>query len=170
MALGFKDGYVTSIFGSRLGLQALTSGQSGSTTYTGSDSPAPEFLIGPDQLRTEVSTVDTTAKRVPAWGISYLTTSTGATTESVYQMDPPIPGVRKTINFVSTNTGTNSVHLYTSTGGTINFNSSNGTTMCVLGSTAGNNVTIELLGINSTMWAMIPTVSTAVISQTTVIA
>ena len=64
MALQFKDGYITSLYGRRLGLQTLSSGQSGSTTYVPGKSPPPEFLIGPDALRQEVSTVATNSIHV----------------------------------------------------------------------------------------------------------
>ena len=167
MALQFKDGYITSVFGRRIALQTLTSGESGSTTYTPGLSAPPEFLIGPDGVRMEVTTDDTTSTKLKAWGISVL--ATADTTKSVYILDPPIAGVRKIVHFGSSGTATNSIHLQANAGtdNTVGFNATGGTTMCCIHSTQGYQATVSLLGINSTSWAM-ATLSTEMLYQSTV--
>ena len=170
----FFDGYITSVYGRRLGLQQLSSGQSGSTTYVTGRAQPPEFLVGMDGIRLPVqSTGAVVATRLPAWGIhSLTTTASAATTETIYILDPPIAGVGVKLMFNSSNTGTNSLHVHMNAGtaGAIAFTSSAGSTMTVLGSTAGRRIMVSLMALNSTQWALDPFLSTAQISQTTVIA
>jgi hypothetical protein len=159
MALGFKDGYITSIFGRRLGLQQLTSSISGSTI-----NPQGEFLIGPDAFRAQVSSGETMAVKLRPWGVSFIsTTTTAATTSTIYELEPPIPGVTKTLVFGSTNTATNMVSVRASTGATICFLSTVGSTHCVASSSGGSQAAIHLMGVNSTSWAILGAVSTGTI-------
>ena len=81
---------LTSIHGHRLGLQHLSSGESG-----GNHGHA-EFLVGPEDMRVEVTTADTTSTNLKSYGISMLP-GTSAGSSCVYTLDPPIPGVRKVI-------------------------------------------------------------------------
>jgi hypothetical protein len=76
----------TSIFGRRLGINRLTTGESGGAQG------ARDFLAGPEAYRTAVSTANTTGTNVAAYGVQVLP-GTSAASSSVYTIDPPIPGV-----------------------------------------------------------------------------
>src|SRR5258706_12683600 len=89
-----------SLYGRRIGLMPMTSAQTG-TGRTGLG--AVDFLVGPEDLRRGVTTNETTGVNVPAWGVSFLN-GTSVSSSSVYVLDPPIRGVRKTIVFSSANT------------------------------------------------------------------
>jgi|SRR3972149_6085296 len=140
MALGFKDGYLTSLFGRRLGLQALSSGQTGGKKM--------EFLVNPDALRQELVT-ETTGINLSAAGVSYLTTGGATTTNGFFVIDPPVPGVRKTIVWGSTNTATNGLALWASTG--TQFVTS-ATSAAQLTSSSNWPGIIELIGITTAKW------------------
>ena len=88
--MAWKDRITTSLRGNRFGLQAITTPISG-----GSRGPN-EFLVGPDDFRVNVTTAATTSSNLRCHGISILPGSS-AGSSSVYTLDPPIPGVRKTI-------------------------------------------------------------------------
>ena len=88
--MAFNSKYTVSLHGRRFGIQHLSSGESG-----GSRGPN-DFLVGPEDLRMGVSTADTTSTNLNAFGVSVLP-GTSAGSSCVYTIDPPIPGVTKTI-------------------------------------------------------------------------
>jgi hypothetical protein len=90
--MSFASFITKTIFGRQIGLQAMSSNVTGSQR----SGIAPDFLVGPEDLRRGVTTAESTGTNVAAWGISRLP-GTSAASSAVYVLDPPIPGVRKTI-------------------------------------------------------------------------
>lgn len=88
--MAFNSKYTVSLHGRRFGIQHLSSGESGGSRGS------VDLLVGPEALRAEVSTADTTAINLNAFGVSVLP-GTSAGSSSVYTLNPPIPGVMKTI-------------------------------------------------------------------------
>ena len=114
-------------------------------------------LVGPDGVRVDVSTAETTAtgESVPAYGMSYLTGTSVASTP-VYELDPPIPGVAKTIAFGSTDSA-----LYVKTsGGEYIIGSSIGSSATVIRSSLGG--VVQLVGLTTAKYGAVNVSSTAV--------
>lgn len=155
--MAFNSGYVTSIYGRRLGLQSLSSSQSGGTR-----TPAPEYLVGPDALRSAVTTGETTSANLYPHGISYLTTSVSS---GVYTLDPPVPGVRKTLVFGTS--GADPQYVRASTDASIVIVSSQGSTMSVLSSSQTIRSCVELIGVTTAMWQVLGSLSSAYIRAST---
>lgn len=88
--MAFKDKYTTSVHGRRLGLQAM------STPETGSNHGRLDFVVGPEEIRVDVTTDESTGTNLKPFGVSVLP-GTSAASSCVYTIDPPIPGVRKYI-------------------------------------------------------------------------
>ena len=88
--MAYQDKITTSLRGRRLGLQIM------STVQTGGTRGPSEFLVGAEAVRMNVSTAATTSTNLNPFGVSYLQ-GTSAGSSSVYTLDPPIPGVTKTI-------------------------------------------------------------------------
>lgn len=95
----------TSLRGRRMGLQIMTTGESGGAATRGSR----EFLVGPEAFRQPVSTANTTDVNVPAYGVQVLP-------GGVFTIDPPIPGVQVTIvgssdtaSYLKTNAATETI-------------------------------------------------------------
>ena len=145
--MAFTDKILTSIFGRRIGLQLMT------TAQTGGSRGAQEFLVGPEALRQGVSTAETTSVNLHPFGVSLITS---ASSSGVYTLDPPIPGVRKTLAFQTTG-ATN--YVKTANGET--FLSSQGTTFSVLKSTQNVVGTVMLTGLTTAIWGVNPGLSTA---------
>ena len=167
-----SNNILTSIFGRRVGLRLASSSVVGQSTGFGS-APAGrtgDFLLGPDAFQEPVSTVKTSATSIPSWGVTLLTTSsTASSTSSLYLLDKPVAGVRKTLVFSSSNTATNAINVYSSTDGSITIQASSlGSTFCCIGSSDGLRGTVELMGMNSTQWAVMGWFSTAVFKLSTV--
>lgn len=142
----------TSLYGRRFGLQQMTTNQTG----TGLAGRQPEFLVGPEDIRKEVTTGDSTATSLKAYGISYLSTSivTGTDATSVFRMDPPIPGVEKTIIWGSTTIGTMATKIWvTISTGTGNFQTSGGSSFSCVASSAG--AVLKLVGITTAIYATV---------------
>lgn len=134
--MAFNSKILTSIFGRRLGLQRLTTGESGGSRD--------EFLVGPDDFRVDVSTASTGTNLKP-YGYSYnLGTSAGSS--AVYNLEPPVPGVRKLL-ISSTANGP----VYVNTLNALILSSAGSTHGTVKLSTLGNPV--ELFGVTTALWA-----------------
>lgn len=88
--MAYNDKYTTSVKGRRLALQQM------STTQSGGTRGLMEFLVGPDDFRVNVTTAASTSSNLRPHGVSILP-GTSAASSCVYTLDPPIPGVRKTI-------------------------------------------------------------------------
>lgn len=146
----------TSIFGRRFGLQVMSSG------ITGSGRGPSEFLVGPDGMRSAVTTAESTGSNIPAYGFSFVP-GTSAASSAVYTLDPPIPGVMKVLNFNNTSQGP--IYVKTANGET--FNSTQGTTFSVLKSTGNQVGTVLLFGLTTGTWGMAPGLSTATFALST---
>lgn len=153
--MSWANKLLTSIFGSRLGLQPLSSAVSGS----GRTGATPDVLVGPEDLRMGVTTSETTATNLAAWGISYLTS---AASSGVYTLDPPIPGVRKKLVFQTTG-----ATVYVKTANSETFLSSLGSSMTVVKSTQNVAGMLDLVGLTTAQWGMQYGLSTASLSLTT---
>jgi len=131
-----------SLYGRRVGLLPMTSAATG-TGKTGLG--AVDFLVGPEDFRRGVTTAETTGVNVPAWGVSFIG-GTSAGSSSVYVLDPPIPGVSKTLVF---NTTANGVYVKTLNSET--FLTTQGSSFTVIKSTAGG--VIHMFGATTAVWA-----------------
>jgi hypothetical protein len=141
--MGFASKILTSIHGRALGIQALSSAESGSGNGT------QRFLVGEvADIRRDVSTAETTSVNLKAHGVSHLgTTSTGTGSSAVYHLDPPIPGVKKTIVM---SCGASDGPVYIATVSSETISSTAGSTYTVMKfSTRG---VIELMGITTARW------------------
>ena len=129
---------LTSIYGRRLGLQAMSTGQTGGRL-------AREYLVGPDAFRVGVTTAESTGTNLTPDGVSNLV-GTSAASSAVYVIDPPIPGVRKTINIGTTANGP----IYLKTKNAETFNTTLGTSFTTIKSSAGGFY--ELVGLTTAVW------------------
>lgn len=146
----YNNSILTSIYGRRLGLQPLSTGQSG-----GTKGPL-EFLAGPDEIRLGVTTSETTSTPLDASGVSYLVGTSAASTP-VYSISPPIPGVRKTVFFGSTDSA---LYLKNSSGCSFAGTSLGNTGATVIRSSGGGSV--SLVGVSTALYAVLAVSSSAV--------
>ena len=149
--MAFSNKILTSIFGRRLGIQRM------STAEHGGLSPV-ELLVGPEALRQGITTAETTGAAVVAHGVSFLA-GTSAASSSVYVLDPPIPGVRKTVVFSSANTP---MYLKTKNGET--FRTSADSTVATVISSTLTGAVVDLVGLTTGLWGLL-TNGTSVISR-----
>ena len=149
--MAWTDKITTTLFGRRLGLQTMTTSQTGS----GQTGRTAEFIVGPDAIRWGTSTSQTTATYMPAHGVSVLSSATTPSTAAVIRLDPPIPGVDKTVVILSTAAGVASTIdwiITASTGGAETFVSTWSSSFTVLRTT--NPVVIRLRGLSTGMWGL----------------
>ena|SRR5258708_6955759 len=132
-----------SLYGRRIGLMPMTSAQTG-TGRTGLG--AVDFLVGPEDLRKGVTTAESTGVNLTAWGISNMA-GTSAGSSSVYVLDPPIPGVRKALTFLSSANG----NMYVRTLNSETIQTTFGSSFTTIKST-GTGM-LELLGVTTAIWA-----------------
>lgn len=149
--MAYFNKYVTSVHGRRLGLQRLT------TAIAGGRKEA-EFLVGPEAVREGVTTSESTGTNLLPWGVSFLN-GTSAASSCVYVIDPPIPGVRKTVVFSSANTP---MYLKTKNGETFRTSADSTIATVILSSLTG--ATVEIIGLTTAMWGLL-TNGTTVISR-----
>lgn len=136
----WADKITTSIFGRRLGLQVMTSGQMGS----GRAGDA-EFIVGPDGHRASVTTAESTGTNVAAYGLSRLP-GTSAGSSAVYTIDPPIPGVRK---IVMGSTDNGPVFMKTANSETIQTTAGSSYTTVKISSLGSG---FEMIGLTTAIW------------------
>jgi hypothetical protein len=141
--MAFLDKYTTSLFGRRVGLQSM------STVQTGGRAPS-EHIVGPESVRMGVTTAESTATNALAYGVSFFP-GTSASSSAVYTLDPPIPGVMKFLNFNSTSQGP--IYVKTANGET--FNSTQGTTFSVVKSTGNQVGLVGLVGLTTALWGLL---------------
>ncbi len=153
--MGFPSRITTSLFGNRFGLQSMSSNVSG----TGRSGNPPDFICGPEDVRMAVSTSESTATNLAAYGVSYLTS---AASSGVYTLDPPIPGVRKAVVF-----GTTGATIYLKTANSETFISTLGTSMTVAKSTQNAMAVLNLIGLTTAQWGVSFGLSSASLSLTT---
>jgi hypothetical protein len=136
--MAFQTKYTTSVHGRRMGLQRM------STVETGASKPY-DFVVGPEAVRAGV-TSETTATDLQAFGISRLA-GTSAASSAVYTLEPPIPGVRKTLINESSANGP----MYIKTKNSETFNTTAGTSFTTIKTSAGGS--FELVGVTTAVWA-----------------
>jgi hypothetical protein len=140
----------TSLYGRRFGLQQMTTNQTG----TGLAGRQPEFLVGPEDIRKEVTTGDSTATYLKAYGISYLSTGLVTDATAIFRLDPPIPGVEKTIVWGSTTVGTMSAKIFvTISTGVGQFQTSGGSSFSCVASSAG--AVLRIVGVTTSIYATV---------------
>ena len=139
--MSWANRITTTLFGSRFGLQSMTTNVSGS----GRSGPTPDFLNGPEDIRRGVTTAETTATNLAAWGVS-VAPGTSAASSAVYTIDPPIPGVSKRI-FGGTANGP--VFIKTANSETIQTTIGSSFTTIKISSLGGG---FELLGLTTAIW------------------
>ena len=140
----YNANILTSIYGRRLGLQVLSSAQSG-----GSKGPI-EMLVGPEDLRGGVTTTESTGTPMNAIGVSYLVGTSVASTP-VFQIAPPIPGARKTIFFGSTDSA---IYVRPSVTTHAFAGTSLGATSCGAIRSSGGGV-VELIGLSTSIYGVL---------------
>ena len=141
----------TTLFGRRFGLQSMSSAQTG----TGQAGRVTEVLVGPEALRVAASTADSTGNYLPPYGVSLLTTGLSVDSTAVFRLDPPIPGVEKTIVWGSTTIGTmgSKIWVTSSTGGGAGIQTSAGSSFTCISSSAG--AVLRLMGVTTALYAAI---------------
>lgn len=137
--MAFKSNILTSLFGRRIGLQLMT------TAQTGGNSGAKEFLVGPEALRVETSTAETTSTNLNPFGIS-VCPGTSAASSAVYTLDPPIPGVAK---YIAGGTANGPIYVKTANSETIISTVGSTFTTVKVSSVGG---TFELIGLTTAAW------------------
>ena len=137
MAHGNK--ITTSLHGRRLGLQRMSTGETGGRASV-------EFLVGSDDFRVGVSTAETTSTNLQPFGVSHIK-GTSADSSSVFTLDPPIPGVEKVLYFNSTG----NTACYVKTANSEVIHSTIGSSHTTIKSTIGGMV--RLVGVTTGIWA-----------------
>jgi hypothetical protein len=153
--MAYNNKATTSIYGRRLGLQGMSTGQTGGALASGA-SQFPEFLVGAEDIRLGVTTAESTAANAKAYGISNFP-GTSAGSSSVYPLDPPIPGVRKFLVFSTTANG-----VYVKTANSETFLTTMGTSFTTIKSTVGG--VLELIGFTTAIW-LAPALTSGTSSQ-----
>lgn len=139
--MAFRDKILTSIFGHRLGTQLLT------TAIAGVTKPF-EVLVGSvEDIRRAVTTAESTGTNLAPHGVSHMA-GTSAASSAVYTIDPPVPGIRKTINIATTANGP----IYLKTANSETFSSTLGTSFTTIKSSAGGFY--ELIGLTTAVWGL----------------
>lgn len=149
--MAYRDLATTSLHGRRVGLQHMF------TTQTGGRLNA-EFIVGPEAVREGVTTAEATGTGVLAYGVSFLA-GTSAASSSVYLLDPPIPGIRKTVVFSSANTP-----MYLKTKNAETFRTTADSTIATVISSTLTGAVIELIGLTTALWGLL-TNGTSTISR-----
>lgn len=145
----YGSNILTSIYGRRLGLQTISTGVGGGSKPT-------EFAVGPDDIRLGVTTNESTGTACDPAGISYLVGTSVASTP-VFQLSPPIPGVRKTVFFGSTNSA---LYLKAASGASFAGTSLGNTGATVIRTSGGGYV--ELMGMTTALQAVVNVSSSGV--------
>ena len=157
--MAFNDRINESIRGRNLGFEYVSSARHGSTQ-------GGRMLTGPDAYRGHVSTAESTATPLRAFGVSYLIDSSAGSSQ-VWKLDPPIPGVVKTIIFGSSgNTQYLSLNPLSSVASVVTvITATQGTTKSVIASSAQPQA-LRLVGVTTAVWAA-GSISSGVLSFTT---
>lgn len=149
--MAFNTKYTTSVHGKRLGLQAMSTVETGAGTAAGKR----DFLVGAEGVRVRTSTAESTAAAtgVPAFGVSVFDNSSAGSSQ-VFTLDPPIPGVMKTLVFETT---VNTIYVKTRNGEFIK--SSQGTTNVCLVSSQLQYASVILVPESTGAWAVVGSLS-----------
>lgn len=137
--MAYSNNITTSLYGRRAGLQIMSTAQSGGSKG------AREYLVGPEDIRRGVTTAESTGSNVAADGISYLPGSSAASS-GVYTIDPPIPGVRKTIVG-----GVSNGPVYLKTNGSETILTTLGSTFTTV-KVSSQGGSFDLIGLTTAIW------------------
>lgn len=137
--MAYRNSVHTTIHGTRLGLQKVTTAQHGGRLER-------EYLVGAETLRHGVTTSESTGTNLLADGFSHVR-GTSADSSSVFVLDPPIPGVEKTLYFNST--GNTACYVRTKNSEVIH--TTLGSSHTTLKSTIGG--VARLIGVTTGIWA-----------------
>jgi hypothetical protein len=152
--MSWAEKITNTLFGRRIGLQQFT------TNVSGSGRPGTfDVIVGAEATRAGVSTADTTATNLTAYGVSFISS---ASSSGVFTLDPPIPGVNKVIHF-----GTTGATNYVKTANSETFQSTQGTSATTIKSTQNNVGSVFLVGLTTALWGVAPGLSTASFALTT---
>ncbi len=147
--MSYGNSILTSLYGRRLGLQQITTGKDGVSLPF-------DVLVGAEQVRNGVTTAETTGTGVTSYGVSFLN-GTSAASSSVYVLDPPVPGVRKTVVFSSANTP-----MYLRTKNAETFRTSADSTVATVISSTLTGAVVDLIGLTTAMWGLLTNGTTAI--------
>jgi len=154
--MAWADKITTTLFGRRFGLQTMSTSVSGS----GVAGRSFDVAVGVEAVRAAVTTADTTSSNLTAYGFSLLTT---AASSGVYTLDPPIPGIEKTLAFNTS--GTNPIYVKTANSETVlTTQNSSGT---VISSSQGAIFTLRLVGLTTALWGCLGSVSSGSLKLST---
>lgn len=154
MGMAYFANINPTIWGRRFGLVSLSSNQSGGSFGR------IDVTAGAEDIRRRFSTAESTAA-IPAFGYSVLQNSSAGSSQ-VFQLDPPIPGVEKTVTFMTT---VNTLYLKGLNGET--FISSQGSSATTLKSTQLVSATVKLVPLSTASWMVLGQLSSAFVSATT---
>ena len=129
----------TSIRGFRIGLQKMSTALHGGRVDH-------EYLVGPDSFRHGVTTNESTATNILPHGVSHIVGSS-AESSSVFTLDPPVPGVTKTLYFNSTG----DIGCYVKTKNNETIHTTLGSSHTTIKSTIGG--VCRLIGVTTAIWA-----------------
>lgn len=152
--MAYFNRYTTSLYGRRMGLQQLSSNAFGASVRR-------EVLVGPEDIRKETSTAETTSSNLRAFGFSQLVNSSAGSSQ-VWTIDPPIMGIQKTVTFLTT---VNTQYLKGASGET--FESTQGTSNTTLKSTQLTMATLILTPISTARWMVTGQLSSAFVAAST---
>jgi hypothetical protein len=148
--MSYATAITKSLFGRQLGLQLM------STSVTGGSRGPFDALVGAECVREGVSTGESTGTNLTAYGVSRVLGTSVASTP-VFTLDPPVPGVRKTIDFASTDSA---LYVKMASGCAISGTSLATTGATVIRSSGGG--TAELIGLTTALFKTLCVSSTAV--------
>lgn len=137
--MAYNSNITTSLRGRRFGLQKVTTAINGGRVEH-------EYLVGPDTFRHGATTNESTGTNILSHGISHIK-GTSADSSSVFTLDPPVPGVEKTLYFNST--GDTACYVKTKNSETIH--STIGSSHTTIKSTVGG--VCRLVGVTTAIWA-----------------
>lgn len=137
--MSYANKIMTSLFGNRFGIQRISSAQAGGSRGDY------DLLVGPEALRLGVTTAETTGTNVQPFGVSRLP-GTSAGSSAVYTIDPPIPGVAKTVMGATDN---GPVFLKTANSETIVTTAGSSFTTVKVSSVGG---VFQLMGLTTGIW------------------
>lgn len=137
--MAYQDSGYRSLYGRRFGLQRVSTNAHGGRVEH-------EYIVGPGDIRLGVTTSESTGTNLLPYGFSHVK-GTSADSSSVFTLDPPVPGVEKTLYFNSTgNTG-----CYVKTKNSEVIHTTLGSSHTTIKSTVGG--VCRLVGVTTAIWA-----------------
>jgi len=149
--MAFPAQATISVRGRELGIQVMSTSQTGSGR-----GGVTSFVVGSvADIRTEVTTAETTSANLRAHGLSPLNTGSSA----VMTLDPPIPGILKTLY------SSGGATAFVKTANSETLESSAGTTFTVMRFIQGGAVVLR--GLTTARWLFFGSTAVAALTTTT---